>query len=137
MKILVAIKSSGRPDEMAHTTYRWAARAGFDLRVFCPKAEADAYRDALDDAAYHYWLVGRDENEIVTAGQPLAYARRHGYDLLCILPDNLLDYKTVRDDDKSMLEFAADVGTARKRFGNEPELRELPLENGCLIKRVQ
>jgi hypothetical protein len=39
MKILVAIKSTGKPEECAHTTFRWAARAGFDIRIFVPKKE--------------------------------------------------------------------------------------------------
>jgi hypothetical protein len=46
----------------------------------------------------------------------MAYAKKHGYDLVVLLPDNLLDYKTVEDDDKSMVEFATD-GAARKEFG--------------------
>lgn len=137
MKILVAIKSTGKPEECAHTTFRWAARAGFDIRIFVPKKEVEAYKLGVDDANYHYYLVGRDEADVVVGGtNPMAYAKKHGYDLVALLPDNLLDYKTVEDDDKSMVEFATDAGAARKEFGLKPDLEEVQLENECKVVRV-
>lgn len=137
MKILTTIKSTDRAMQFAHTTFRWAARAGFDIRVFVPAAEVKAYQDGVDDANYHYYLVGRDETDIVVADQePLAYAAANGYDLIVELPDNLLDYKTVEDDDKSFVEFATDAGAARREFSLKPDLEELQLEGDCVMKRV-
>jgi hypothetical protein len=137
MKILVAIKSTGKPEECAHTTFRWAARTGFSLRIFVPKKEVEAYQEGVDDANYHYYLVGRDETETVIGGtNPMAYAKKHGFELVVLLPDNLLDYKTVEDDDKSMVEFATDVASARKEFGLKPDLEQVQLENDCEMLRV-
>lgn len=137
MKILVGIKSTGKPEECAHTTFRWAARAGFDIRIFVPAAELEAYQTGVDDANYHYYLVGRDEAQVVVAdAEPMAYAKEHGYGLLLELPDNLLDYKTVEDDDKSMVEFATDAGKARSTMGKDLTINEIPLENDCKMLRV-
>lgn len=137
MKILVSIESTGKPEECAHTTFRWAARAGFDIRMFVPAAEVEAYQDGVDDANYHYYLVGRDEAQIVVGDtDPMEYAKEHGYGLLLSLPDNLLDYKTVEDDDKSMVEFATDAGIARSTMGKDLTVNEIELENGCKMLRV-
>lgn len=140
MKILTAIESSKRAEEMAHTTFRWAARAGFDIRIFIPdRRQLKKYQAAVDDANYHYYLVGRDETKIITPKQkPLDYAREHGYDLVILLPDTLLDYSTVENDDKSMVEFAEDAGAARKQFGLNPNLIRLALARNdrCLMVRV-
>jgi hypothetical protein len=141
MKILVAIESSKRAEEMAHTTLRWAARAGFNLRIFIPdNRQRKVYEKAVDDCNYHYYfnipptvLVAQNKE-----GTPMEYAKANGYDLLLHLPDNLLDYKSVRDDDKTFIEYAEDVAKARVQFGTKPELMELPLEqnNLCIMERV-
>ena len=142
MKILVAIESTKRAEEMAHTTLRWAARAGFNLRIFIPtNRERKTYEKYVDDANYHYYYSIPPSVIIAKSkeGTPMEYAKANGFDLLVTLPDNLLDYKTERDDDKTFIEYAEDVAKARVKFGNEPDLMELALEqnNDCVMERVR
>lgn len=141
MKILVAIESTKRAEEMAHTTLRWAARAGFNLRIFIPdNRQRKKYQWAVDDANYHYWFNIPDS--VIEAkskvGTPMEYAKREGYDLLVLLPDNLLDYCTVEDDDKSFVEYAEDVAKARVEFGLKPDLEQMSLDRNsdCEVLRV-
>lgn len=140
MKILVAIQSSKRAEEMAHTTLRWAARAGFNLRIFIPdNRQRKAYEKYVDDANYHYYFnippsVIVAENK---EGTPMEYAKREGYDLLVLLPDNLLDYNTVAEDDKTFIEYAEDVAKARVELGMKPDLEQVDLKNDCVMLRVQ
>jgi hypothetical protein len=139
MKILVAIESTKRAEEMAHTTLRWAARAGFNLRVFIPdNRQRKKYEAAIDDANYHYYF-SIPESVLVAGESPMEYAKREGYELLVSLPDNLLDYYAVEDDDKSFIEYAEDVAKARVAFGKNPNLGELKLERNteCIMTRVQ
>lgn len=142
MKVLVAIESTKRAEEMAHTTLRWAGRAGFDLRVFIPdNRQRKVYERFVDDYNYHYYGFLEPEDVVVAKskdGDPMAYAKAKGYDLLVLLPDNLLDYHTIEDDDKSFIEYAEDVGKARTEFGLKPDLEELTLERNsdCVMKRV-
>lgn len=140
MKILTAIESDKRAEQMAHTTFRWAARAGFDIRVFIPnRHQLKKYHAAVDDANYHYYLVGRVAEEVVVPKErPTEYAKANGYDLVILLPDTLLDYSTVEDDDKSFVEFAEDAGAARRQFSEDPNLMRLTLARNdkCLMVRV-
>lgn len=142
MKILVAIESTKRAEEMAHTTLRWAGRAGFDLRVFIPdNRQRKVYERFVDDYNYHYYGFLEPEQVVVAKskeGKPSQYAKAHGYDLLVLLPDNLLDYHTIQDDDKSFIEYAEDVGKARAEFSLKPDLNEMPLARNseCWMKRV-
>lgn len=140
MKILTTVKSTGRAEEMAHTTFRWAARAGQDIRIFVPKKELKAYQAAVDDANYHYYLVSRDEKEIVVSignQSPMRYARDNGYDLIVELPDNLLDYSEEQNDDKGVIDFATEVGIARKEISANPKLDRYLLKHGCVVRRVK
>lgn len=140
MKILAAIKSSKNAEEMAHTTLRWAARAGFDLRIFVPdKRQLKKYKKYLDEYNYYYWGNIDEERSIVTGQEPMDYARENGYALLITLPDNLLDYSVERNDDQTFIDYAEDVAKLRVEFGNNPALMGSKLERNdkCKMERVR
>lgn len=139
MKILVAIESDKNAEQLAHTTLRWAARAGFDLRIFIPdRRQLKKYKKFLDEYNYYYWGNIDEERSIVAKADPMEWAKANGYDLLVTLPDNLLDYCTVENDDATFMEYAEDVAKARVEFGHKPDLESLPLERNdrCLMERV-
>jgi hypothetical protein len=138
MKILVAIESSGanNAEQMAHTTLRWAGRSGFNTRIFIPSHRTrKQYEKALEDASYTYYL-SLPPSMIVSKVKPLDYAVAGGYDLLLYLPDNLTDWRTEKNDDKTVADFAEDVGSARKLFSKFPEINEKVFENGAVLVRV-
>lgn len=140
MKILVAIESDKNAEQLAHTTLRWAARAGFDLRIFVPdNRQSKKYKKYLDEYNYYYWGNIDEERSIVTKQKPMDYAREHGYDLLVTLPDNLLDYYTEEDDDKTFMEYTEDVAKARVEFGSNEAVMGSKLERNdkCLMERVR
>ncbi len=138
MKILVAIESDKQAMRMAHTTLRWAARSSYNMRVFIPdNRQRRTYEKAVDDANYHYYFdIPPTVIESNAKNTPMEFAKAEGFDLLVTLPDNMLDYRTVQDDDKTFIEFVTDVAAARSLFGKEPELVEVELEQGAKIVRV-
>lgn len=137
MKILVAIESSKNSDELTHTTLRWASRGGFNTRVFIPdKRQLDKYKRAIEEVNYHYY-VDLPYEIIVPNQKPMDFAREEGYDLLVYLPDSLLDWRTVGDDDKTVIDYAEDLATARSKFGNIPELNIFQFMNGVKMVRVK
>lgn len=136
MKILVAIQSDNNAYEMAHTTLRWAARAGFNLRVFIPdESQLAEYENAIDDCNYSYYF-NIPNSVIVVNEEPIVFAKRNGFDLLIILPDNLLDWRTINDDDKTFIEYAEDIAKARVQFGKVKGLASIKFDNGASIMRL-
>lgn len=138
MKILVVIQSSGSKfaDQMAHTTLRWAGRSGFNTRIFVPNRRGFArYEKAVEDANYNY-LLSIPYSCIIVKTDPLEYAKAEGYDLIVYLPENLVDWRTSRNDDKTVADYAEDVGAARVAFGKNPDMQEKVFENGAVMRRV-
>lgn len=139
MKILVAIPSSENPDLLANTTLRWAARAGFNLRIFIPDEEQrESYVKSIDDANYDYFL-DIPEEAIVSIITPLDYAQEHNFDLLVTLPDSLYDWdkENTLGTDKTVIDYAEAIGAARVLFGQQPELKEHEFGNGAIMTRVK
>lgn len=139
MKILVAIESSGsnNAEQMAHTTLRWAGRSGFNTRIFVPNRRGfEKYEKAIEEANYHY-LLSIPYSCIIVKQDPAKYAEKEGYDLLLRIPDDLLDWRTKKDDDKTVIDYAEDVGAARVEFGTKPDMQEKIFPNGAIMTRVQ
>lgn len=86
MKILVAIESDKNAEQLAHTTLRWAARAGFDLRVFVPdNRQSKKYKKFLDEYNYYYWGSIDEERAIVAKQKPTEYANGFANQVLALV----------------------------------------------------
>ncbi len=138
MKVLIAIQSSKNAEDMANKTLRWAARAGFNLRVFIPDAsELEEYTNAIEDANHNYYL-DVPAGVVVIQQEPLDYAEGHGFDLLVLLPDDLYYWHkdTKLGDDKTVVDYAEDIGKARVAIGKDSSMQEYVFENGAKMVRV-
>lgn len=135
MKILIAIESSNNSKKLANTTLRWAARAGFNMRVFIPDAtQLPVYKTALIEANYKWYLDLPDT--VLEVLEPKQFALKKGYDLIVYLPDDMLKWDNKKTHDLNVIEYAKDLGAARLRFGKSPRMRELWFPNGAIMERV-
>lgn len=132
MKILVAITSE-KPGKLS--TLRWAARAGFNTRLFIPSpSQKDEYVAAIKDANYK-WHLAIPEDFIV-ADLPGTYAKEHGYDLLVIMPDDMTKWKFRINHELNPLVYAKEMGVARVEFGKDPLKVTKRFINGVVMERV-
>lgn len=135
MKILAAIQSDKNATIMQDYTLRWAARAGYNMRIFIPdKRQLQKYEKAIEDANYHHYLAL--PNTIIETGDPLEYAKKEGYDLLIYLPDNLEYWNKKGGQDLTHIYYAEDVGKARVLFSNNPKKKSHKFRNGAEMVRV-
>lgn len=136
MKILVAIESSENPKTLAATTLRWAARAGYDIRIFVPDdSQTDEYQHAIDDANYK-WYLDLKESIIVSNTRPLDYAHDNGYDLILYLEDSMHKWKRDINHELNVYEYAKDVGEARMRFNQDSNKDTERFANGAIMERA-
>lgn len=132
MKILVAI-TSRKPGNL--NTVRWAARAGFNTRLFIPSpSQKDEYLVAIKDANYK-WHLAIPEDFIV-ADLPRTYAIANGYDLLVHLRDDMNKWKFRVNHEMNPLVYAREVGAARVEFSKEPKKRHHQFSNGVVMERL-
>lgn len=134
MRILVAIPNE-KPSCLTKGTLAWAARAGFELRIFGSLENFVDYVKVINDINYEEYLDIRIV-ALVTKYDPIEYARRFHYDLVVILPDNLKRWNKTRDRDRMIIEYAADIGRVRAEFtkDNSKDIHEF--DNGAVVKRV-
>lgn len=138
MKILVAVVTDKNYDEFAHTTLRWASRAGFNMRVFVPTYwQRHKYKAAVDEANYEYYL-SVPHSILVVRQQPMDYARKEGYDLLVTLPDNLIQWSpdAAYDNDKTVIDYAESLGKVRSSFSKNKRKQIHKWPNGARMERV-
>lgn len=136
MKILVAVQSSENPKTLGRTTLRWAARSGFNMRIFIPDDnQLGPYREALLEAN-HNWYLDVPPVVLVVGTSPLKFAADEGYDLVVLLPDNLNKWQPKHSHDRNVIDFAADVGAARAEFAKQPDKKVWRFENGAVMRRV-
>lgn len=135
MRILVAIKSDKNSETLSHNTLRWAGRAGYNLRVFIPdNRQLSKYQKAIDDVNYHYYMD--IPYTVIEKGDPLEYAKREGYDLLVLLPDDLPQWGKTRHPDLTVLKYANDIGAQRLLFSKYKKRDFKKFPNGASIQRV-
>lgn len=129
MRILIAIDGKKKTDTLV-----WAARAGFNLRVFTdPKKLADWERKVMELNNDHYLDLPLS---VVETGDPLEFAKHNGFDLLVLLPSNLKKWDKTDSEDGTVYHYQKDIGIARSKFGQDPEMLETTFENGAKIIRV-
>lgn len=135
MKILLAIRSTN-PELIADNALRWAARTGFELRIFAPRDDYHKYVNAVNDANYHWYLAVKHE-QIITKYEPHEYAEMYGFDLILYVPEAVKTWRRghFMKDDEIML-CAEAVGKARAEFGRKPRMRVKKWANGCIMVRV-
>lgn len=142
MKILIAIESSERAKDIFKNTLRWVVRTGFDVRVFVDPSELEAYREGARDANYQYYLDLTDNHFVAnTKGQAgiLELAKKSGFDLIAILPDDLTRFDrkgTSHREELMIIDFAKYMGIARVEFGKKPDLQEYKISNRVKVQRV-
>lgn len=136
MKILVAIQSSENPVTLSKTTLRWAARAGYNMRIFVPdESQVEQYQEAIADANHNWYL---DLPPTVVIGNKAAkeFAKEESFDLIVYLPDNLRKWNPKLTHDKNVIDYAVDLGAARVKFGSDPKKKLEKFINGALMERV-
>lgn len=136
MKILVAIKSNKGAIKLRKNTLVWAARAGYNLRIFIPTPrQLRSYHRMIDQANYDYYLDLI--YDVVLVGQNAKeYAKREGYDLLVCLPDDLPRWKKGDGLDGTVLHYITDIGKKRVEFSKNPSKRVASFSNGVKMYRV-
>lgn len=136
MKILAAIQSSENAKTLSRTTLRWAARAGFNMRVFIPNEEQlPDYKKAITDANYR-WHLAIPDDFIIVGTEPIKYAKDNNYDLIVYLPDHMNKWRQYLNHELNPLYYAKDVGRARVMLGGSPELRSYKFHNDVVMERV-
>lgn len=139
MRILVAIESDNRSKTLGKKTLSWAARAGFDLRIFIPADETNKqlleYCKMIEDVNYNEYL-DLSIGQIVIDKEPLEYAAKFNFDAVLLIPDDLTTWKQRKDRDRMVLDYATDIGIARKRMQDEPELQQIDFDNGARLRRI-
>lgn len=134
MKLLIAVPSEGNAEGVADGALRIVGRTGFRVKLFVPSNQRRAYRRAIADANYHWYLALT--NELLESKlPPFTYALKNGYDLLLIFPDNV--YKWGNDMDTEIADFVEKVGEARLKFASSPRKRIERLGRGVVMERVQ
>lgn len=137
MKILVAIESSENPKTLARRTLRWAARAGFNMRIFIPDdSQLPEYLAAVKEANYE-WYLDLPDSVIVTKITPKQFAKDEGFDLILYLPDDMRKWKTSLIHEINVLEYARQVGAARLRFSKDPNKKYERFSNGAIMERIR
>lgn len=136
MKLLCAIKSEGNHLTIADGTLRWAARAGYDLRIFVPKVELEPYQEALTDANYN-WYLALSKDMLIPDTDPMTYAQVMGYDLLATLPDGMTDWRKRADMERQVFLYCEAIGKGRLQFAENPGKRVKHYANGATMERVR
>lgn len=139
MKILVAIQSSENADMLAHTTLRWAGRAGYNMRIFIPDdSQREDYEAALLEANHEYYL-DIPESVIEIGKDPVQYAKDNQYDLVVFLPEGLSEWNKENKLglDKTVIDYAEDVGRARSTIGKDKRRQKVDFGNGAVMKRIK
>ena len=136
MKIFVAIESSENPKTLSTHTLRWAARAGFNMRIFIPdKSQLPSYLQAIEEAN-HNWYLALPNTVLVVGAEPKDYARQNGFDLLVSLPQDLRKWNPKANHGLNVLQYAADVGKVRTLFSQQPEKTNHTFPNGAEMVRL-
>lgn len=136
MKILVAIESSENPKKLSRSTLRWAARGGFNMRIFIPDdSQLEEYRAAINNANY-MWYLDLPPTVVVSKITPEELAFQENFDLILYLPDNLHKWHPHHNHDRNVIDYAADVGKARLLFRNDDNKFNHEFGNGALMERV-
>lgn len=135
MKVLVAIESSENPKTLAKCALRWAARAGFDLRIFIPgQSQLSEYKEAIDEANYN-WYLAIPKNALITELTPSEFAKAQNYDLVLHVPDHLRKWDKKANHELNPYKFAESVGKARLLFADQSITRYV-FENGAVMVRA-
>lgn len=135
MKLLVAIQSSENAILLARSTLRWAARAGFNTRVFVPEAQVEEYVKAIQHANYN-WRLDLPPSFIVPDTDPAEFARQEGYGLVLLVPDDLFKWDKKFNHEEMVYHYAADVGRARILFAEDKKKMIENFDNGACMVRV-
>lgn len=134
MKILIAIKSTGRAETVGDDALRIIGRTGFDYKLFVSPMEAEDYVTALAQANYD-WYLALKEDIIETELSPENYARKHKYDLIVYVPDNMGRWH--RDMDEEVPQFCKRMGISRLKFSQHPRKRVETMKKDVVMRRVQ
>lgn len=130
MRILVAVIGKRSTD-----TLKWAARAGFNLRVFVKNKSVAKWERRILDLNYDQYLDL--PLTVIETQEPEEFAKENGFDLLVMLPDNLKKWDEADSIDGTVYHYQKDIGIARKEFADQPELQEKLLHlNGAKIIRL-
>lgn len=136
MKILVAIISDNNADVLAKSTIRWAGRTGFNTRVFIPdSSQLNTYKEAIEQAN-HNWYLDIPPSVLVVRTTPKVYAKRHGFDLLVKIPDNMNKWNKWHNHDRNPITFAMELSKARGAFSRNDELKVWRFSNDIVMERI-
>jgi hypothetical protein len=144
MKLMIAIKSQDGK-VLEDRALRWCGRLGFEIRVFVPKKKRAEYIEIINDANYNWYLAMDPEQVIVSSrfrgtlpNPAQQYARRHGFDLILYVPENLGEWKRglafSEEDIKIPYET---IASARGEFSRGPRKLIIRWNNGCFMERVK
>lgn len=135
MKILLAINVDN-PEVANDRSVRWAARTGFDLRIFGKKEEYSKLVNMVNDTNYHFYVHIKHE-QIITKIDIETYAYEHEIDLLVIIPQDLWAWrKGTQFKNNETFVCREALGKARLEFGQKPGMKIKRFSNGVVMKRL-
>lgn len=136
MKILVACKTEDYKN-IGDNILRWAARAGYEFRLFVPYAKHKRFEKAIKDVNWDYYMALGASETLVFRDDPEDYAKQNGFDLLVTIPDTLQSWrKGSRAKPEEMALYVKAIGSGRKYFSENPKAKIKRWANGVTMKRI-
>lgn len=136
MKILVACKTEDYKN-IGDNILRWAARAGYEFRLFVPYAKHKRFEKAIKDVNWDYYMALGASETLVFRDDLEGYAKEKGFDLLVTIPDTIKSWSEKSwMQPEEMVVYVKAVGSARKAFSENPKKRSKTWPNGVTMKRI-
>lgn len=134
MKILVSIQSDDV--KAVGETLSWAARAGFNLRLFISNADLkDQFYKMIDELNYEHYL-DLQYAMVIAYANPDEFAVNNGFDIHVKLPAGLKRWNKSRIKERMIIEYAADIGKQRQVMSNDENLQRHVFENETVMVRL-
>lgn len=136
MKILVACQTEDYKN-IGDNVLRWAARAGYQFRLFVPYDKKKRFEKAIKDVNWDFYMALGAYDTLVFNEEPEVWAKNNSYDLLVTIPDTLQSWrKDSRYKPEEMALYIKAIGSARKYFSENPKARIKRWANGVTMKRI-
>lgn len=136
MKILVACQTEDYKN-IGDNVLRWAARAGYQFKLFVPYDKKKRFEKAIKDVNWDFYMALGAYDTLVFNEEPEVWAKNNNYDLLVTIPDTLQSWrKDSRSKPEEMALYIKAVGSGRKYFSENPKARIKRWTNGVTMKRI-
>lgn len=134
--MLAVIMEGAQQDQ----TIKWAARTGYQLRVFCPMHIYGACHNTLAQARIEHYISFDEGTLIGCIGDPLdmiyEVAAEEGRDLIVFMRADMVGFMGKRVVEDILPVFVREVGAARIRMGADMTLGQTTVGNPRSSKKI-